>query len=122
LPQYVANNCKAAGVPGAYTGAGATATITAAGGKGNLEAETSKAITYGVIWTPSFADLNVAVDYFDIQRHQRDHPAGRGQHRQRLLPLAVVPQRSAVQPVQPQFGFAPDHQHHQQLHQHRRAG
>jgi iron complex outermembrane receptor protein len=66
LPQYVANNCAAAGVPGAYTGAGASATITAAGGKGNLEAETSKAITYGVIWTPSFADLNVAVDYFDI--------------------------------------------------------
>jgi iron complex outermembrane receptor protein len=52
--------------PGAYTGAGATATITSGGGKGNLEAETSKAMTYGVIWTPSFADLNVAVDYFDI--------------------------------------------------------
>ncbi|WP_421737177.1 TonB-dependent receptor plug domain-containing protein [Caulobacter sp.] len=66
IPQYVANNCSAAGVPGAYSGAGASATITAGGGKGRLEAETSKAVTYGVIWTPSFADLNVAVDYFDI--------------------------------------------------------
>ncbi|CAN5438701.1 TonB-dependent receptor [soil metagenome] len=67
LPQYVANNCQAAGIPGAYTGSGASVTITSAGGKGTLEAETSKANTYGVIWTPSFADLNVAVDYFNIE-------------------------------------------------------
>ncbi len=66
LQQYVADNCKAAGVPGTYSGSGASATVTAGGGKGTLEAETSKAVTYGVIWTPSFADLNVAVDYFEI--------------------------------------------------------
>jgi iron complex outermembrane recepter protein len=67
LPQYVADNCKAAGIPGTYTGAGATATVTSGGGAGMLEAETSKATTYGVIWTPKFADLKVAVDYFDIR-------------------------------------------------------
>jgi iron complex outermembrane receptor protein len=67
LPQYVANNCQAAGISGTYTGAGAQATVTSGGGQGSLEAETSKAVTYGVIWTPAFADLNVAIDYFDIQ-------------------------------------------------------
>ncbi|MBO9546754.1 TonB-dependent receptor [Caulobacter sp.] len=67
LPQYVADNCKAAGIPPAYTGAGAQATVTSGGGAGSLEAETSKATTYGVIWTPKFADLKVAVDYFDIR-------------------------------------------------------
>jgi len=66
IPQYVANNCAAAGVPSTHSGSGASATVSAAGGKGNLEAETSKAVTYGVIWTPSFANLNVAVDYFEI--------------------------------------------------------
>lgn len=67
LSQRVADNCRAAGIPGAYTGAGASATITSGGGVGALQAETSKATTYGVIWTPKFADLKVAVDYFDIQ-------------------------------------------------------
>jgi iron complex outermembrane receptor protein len=67
LPQYVADNCKAAGIPGTYTGAGAQATVTSGGGAGALQAETSKATTYGVIWTPKFADLKVAVDYFDIE-------------------------------------------------------
>lgn len=66
ITQRVADNCKAAGVPDAYTGQGATATVTSSGGKGSLEAETSLAKTYGVIWTPRFADLQVAVDYFDI--------------------------------------------------------
>jgi iron complex outermembrane receptor protein len=65
--QKVADNCRAAGVPGTHSGAGSSATITSSGGKGNLEAETSKAVTYGVIWSPTFADLQVAVDYFDIK-------------------------------------------------------
>ena len=67
LSQRVADNCRAAGIPGAYTGAGASATITSGGGVGTLQAETSKATTYGVIWTPKFANLKLAVDYFDIQ-------------------------------------------------------
>lgn len=66
LQQYVADNCAAAGIPGAYSGQGAQATVVSGGGKGSLKAETSKAVTYGVIWTPKFADLNVVVDYFEI--------------------------------------------------------
>ncbi|MDB5470018.1 MAG: TonB-dependent receptor [Caulobacter sp.] len=67
IPQRVADNCSAAGIPGTYTGAGSSVTTTSGGGKGELVAETSKAKTFGVIWTPAFANLNVAVDYFDIK-------------------------------------------------------
>jgi iron complex outermembrane recepter protein len=66
ITQRVADNCRADGIPDSYTGAGAQATVTSSGGKGGLVAETSLAKTYGVIWTPRFADLQVVVDYFDI--------------------------------------------------------
>jgi iron complex outermembrane receptor protein len=59
-------NCAAAGIAGDYAGAGSSALITAGGGAGRLKAETSKAKTVGVIFSPSFADLHVAVDYFEI--------------------------------------------------------
>lgn len=66
ITQRVADNCRASGIPADYSGQGAQATITSSGGKGSLVAETSLAKTYGVIWTPKFADLQLAVDYFDI--------------------------------------------------------
>ncbi|MDR6624227.1 TonB-dependent receptor domain-containing protein [Caulobacter segnis] len=66
ITQRIADNCRASGVPETYSGAGASATIVSSGGKGNLVAETSLAKTYGLIWTPKFADLQLAVDYFDI--------------------------------------------------------
>ncbi|MBI1685003.1 TonB-dependent receptor domain-containing protein [Caulobacter hibisci] len=60
-------NCAAAGVPEGYTAAGGnSALITTGGGAGILNAETSKAWTVGTIWTPSFVDLSVAVDYYEI--------------------------------------------------------
>jgi iron complex outermembrane recepter protein len=59
-------NCQAAGVPMGYTGAGtSSALIITGGGAGVLKAETSDAYTVGLIWTPSFIDLSVAVEYFD---------------------------------------------------------
>lgn len=60
-------NCAAAGVPSNYTGVGSSATIVTGGGSGVLDAETSDAYTIGVIFTPTFADLNIAIDYFEIQ-------------------------------------------------------
>jgi iron complex outermembrane receptor protein len=60
-------NCAAAGVPTGYTGAGtSSALVVTGGGLGILDAETSDAYTVGVIWTPSFIDLSVAVEYFDF--------------------------------------------------------
>jgi iron complex outermembrane receptor protein len=55
------------GIPANYTGLGGeSALIIQGGGAGILEAETSEAKTLGVIWTPDFLDLSVAIDYFDI--------------------------------------------------------
>ncbi|MDP1738232.1 MAG: TonB-dependent receptor [Caulobacter sp.] len=64
---FIQANCAAAGVPLGYTNAGtSSATIITGGGLGILKAETSEAQTVGVIWTPSFIDLSVAIDYFEI--------------------------------------------------------
>jgi iron complex outermembrane receptor protein len=66
-PQIQAN-CAAAGIPEGYTAAGgSSALIITGGGAGVLTAETSKAKTIGLIWTPDFLNLSVAVDYFDIE-------------------------------------------------------
>ncbi|HEX5008657.1 MAG TPA: TonB-dependent receptor, partial [Hyphomonadaceae bacterium] len=60
-------NCASEGIPDDYNGGGGTdATITSSGGAGNLRAETSEASTLGMIWTPDFIDLSLAIDYFDI--------------------------------------------------------
>jgi iron complex outermembrane receptor protein len=62
---FLRNNCAAAGIPENYAGNGASATIYSGGGKGFLKPETSKAKTLGVVWTPTFANFSVALDYFD---------------------------------------------------------
>ena len=46
---------------------GPSVTVFSVGGAGVVEAETALARTVGVIWTPSFIDLSVAVDYFDFK-------------------------------------------------------
>ncbi len=59
-------NCAAAGIPSNYAGLAPSAVVVTGGGAGVLTAETSEARTLGLIWTPDFLDLSVAVDYFDI--------------------------------------------------------
>lgn len=60
-------NCAAAGVPSDYPGYSATPEVFQGGGVGHLKAETSKAKTVSVIWTPKFVDLKVTVDYTEIE-------------------------------------------------------
>jgi iron complex outermembrane receptor protein len=62
----IAQNCAAQGIPGDYGGANPSAFLVTGGGE-NLKAETSKAFTAGFIWTPEFADINVAIDYYEIE-------------------------------------------------------
>ena len=62
----VAANCAAAGLDG-YIPFGSSALVTAGGGAGNLAPETSDALTVGFVVTPTFADLNIALDYFEIE-------------------------------------------------------
>lgn len=62
---FVRANCGAAGIPATYNGAGSSALIHSSGGAGYLKPETSKAKTVGMVWTPSFANFSIALDYFD---------------------------------------------------------
>jgi iron complex outermembrane receptor protein len=61
-------NCASQGIPADYTAAGtSSALITTGGGAGLLDPETAKSKTVGIVWSPSFSTLRVAVDYFDIK-------------------------------------------------------
>ena len=67
ISQRLADNCAADGIAPDFGGAAISATIVTGGGLGVLEAETSVSQTVGVVWTPEFANLNVAVDYYNIE-------------------------------------------------------
>ncbi len=65
-----AANCAAAGVPTGFINSSARAGSTEilSGGNPNLEAETSRSWTYGVIVQPSFLPgLAITADYYDIK-------------------------------------------------------
>ncbi|HEX7761589.1 MAG TPA: TonB-dependent receptor [Caulobacteraceae bacterium] len=62
----VAANCAAEGIPPNFAGGTVTPTVHSGGGFGIVKAETSKATTVGLVLTPSFADLSIAIDYFNI--------------------------------------------------------
>lgn len=64
--QNLQTNCASLGIPADYTPAGSSATIVSAGGGSFLTPETSEAETFGIVFTPSFADISFAVDYFNI--------------------------------------------------------
>ncbi len=63
----IRENCAAAGIPSDYGGYTSTPQVTSGGGAGRLKAETSEASTLGLIWTPSYFNFNLAVDYFEIE-------------------------------------------------------
>lgn len=65
ITQQIADNCAYDGIPPDHIQT-VSPTVLTGGGLGVLEAETSEAQTFGVIWTPQFTDLQVSVDYFDI--------------------------------------------------------
>ncbi len=69
ISQVVADNCAAdpAGLAPDYTGGTISPTIITGGGFGILSAETSEMTSIGLIWQPSFADLSISIDYFDIK-------------------------------------------------------
>ncbi|HEX6860545.1 MAG TPA: TonB-dependent receptor [Caulobacteraceae bacterium] len=61
-------HCAAEGINPGYVGVGGSATVTqGGGGKGFLDPETSIAQSFGIVYTPDWIDLSVAIDYFDIR-------------------------------------------------------
>jgi len=67
INQNTADNCAADGIPNNFSGGAITSTIIRGGGLGVLEAENSKNYTVGAVWSPEFADLQIALDYFRIE-------------------------------------------------------
>ena len=60
-------NCSALGIPSNYTGLHSSAEITTTGGGTDLLPETGETFTAGIIFTPTFAPLNIALDYYEIE-------------------------------------------------------
>ncbi|KQN03861.1 TonB-dependent receptor plug domain-containing protein [Sphingomonas sp. Leaf25] len=64
----VAANCRADGFAADFTPANITSIRgISGGGAGNLKAETSTNLNFGVVVRPGFAGLQLAVDYYDIR-------------------------------------------------------
>lgn len=74
-----AANCAKDGIPPDYSALGTgSATIFTGGGKDNLKAETASSRNIGVIFTPSFVNLNIAIDYFDLMVENQVDQFGAG--------------------------------------------
>lgn len=67
ISQRTRDNCAADGIPADYQGGAISGDLFRGGGLGQLDPETSDNFSAGAVWTPSFIDLSVAVDYFDIE-------------------------------------------------------
>lgn len=65
--ENIRTNCAAAGIPDDYPGIGSSALSISQGGAGQLEPETSEALTFGMIVTPTGLNLSIALDYFEIE-------------------------------------------------------
>jgi len=75
----IRTNCAADGIPSDYNGFPSTsAEITAGGGVDNLKSETSDAYTIGMVWTPKFSNLSIALDYYDIEVNDQISQLGAG--------------------------------------------
>lgn len=77
--QNVQTNCASLGIPADYSPTGSSATIVSAGGGTFLTPETSDSETFGLVFTPSFADFSFAVDYFKISVEDQIAQLGAGQ-------------------------------------------
>jgi iron complex outermembrane receptor protein len=62
----VAANCAAEGLPPDFSLTSTQAT-SLFGGNAELQPEQSESTSFGLVWTPEFANLSVRLDYFDIE-------------------------------------------------------
>lgn len=62
---FLRANCAAHGIPDNFNGAATSAVIHSQGGAGSLVPENSRSRSAGLVLTPAFGDMNIAIDYFD---------------------------------------------------------
>ncbi|UDF05127.1 TonB-dependent siderophore receptor [Asticcacaulis sp. AND118] len=68
ISETVKTNCAALGLSSTYAGLGSSATVYTGGGRAaGLQPETSDNRTVGLVLTPSFTHLNLAIDFFETQ-------------------------------------------------------
>ncbi len=60
-------NCKSEGLPGNFPGFSSTPEVFTEGALHRLKPETSNNLTIGPVWQPTFADLQVSIDYYRIE-------------------------------------------------------
>ncbi|MBU1288762.1 MAG: TonB-dependent receptor [Alphaproteobacteria bacterium] len=77
--QNIRTNCAADGIPADYAGGAGSALITTSGGGAALQPETGDTFTAGIIFTPTFSDLNIALDYYEIEINDQIAAIGAGQ-------------------------------------------
>ena len=65
--QNLRTNCAALGIPSDYAPVGSSATIISEGGGSSLSPETSDSKTFGIVFTPSYMNFSIAIDYFSIE-------------------------------------------------------
>lgn len=65
--QNIRANCAAAGIPSNYSATGSSALVIESGGGELLRPETGDTFTAGIVYTPTFADINIALDYYEIE-------------------------------------------------------
>lgn len=78
VPINIQNNCAADGIPGNYGGGAVSATVIQSGGGDLLEAESGDSFTAGIVFTPTFLDLNIALDYYEIEINDQITSLGAG--------------------------------------------
>jgi len=66
IPQYVADNCAAEGIPDDIAST-IYMDIVTGGGAGTLEPETSESNSIGVVFTAKDIDFRMSVDYWDLE-------------------------------------------------------
>lgn len=76
--ENIRQNCAADGIPEDYEGVGSSITVISGGGVDNLESETSDALNFGIVWTPEFTNLNVALDWYEIEVNDQIAQLGAG--------------------------------------------
>ena len=77
--QNLRNNCASLGIPQDYAGGTSSATIVSEGGGSFLSPETSESTTFGVVFTPTFANVSLAIDYFSVEVNDQIARLGSGQ-------------------------------------------
>ena len=74
--EVLRRNCAAVGIPANFPGGTSSAKLFLKGNAGNLQPETSKAFTAGIVLTPTAWPVSVALDYFDYEVNDQITPLG----------------------------------------------